>query len=238
VVLVHGGGCGAWCWTPLLPSLGARAVAVDLPPRSIRGGPARHVAPPQLDRVDVGSWAASVLSDADAAGFERFVLAGHSLGGLTVAEVARIAPERVAHLVLVSAVAPPEGLTVLDVLPPEVIERSAGGLTDDVLAWMFGNDMDAAQLRLVVDHTGTEAVQVITTPVSRVGLPADIPVTFVRLLRDQALPPAVQDSCIASLRASPGSTVEVVEIDSGHMVMITHPEALAAVLDGIAAPRP
>jgi pimeloyl-ACP methyl ester carboxylesterase len=235
VVLVHGGGHGAWCWERMVPLLRAPVLAVDLPPRSIRGGTARHDAPPGLADVTVATWAASVLRDADAAGLDRFVLAGHSLGGLTIAEVARLAPERVVHLVFVSAAVPPDGGTVLDVLPPEVLDRTASGLTDDVLAWMFGNDMDDEQLRFLLDRAGTEAVQVVTTPASRVGMPAGLPVTYVRLLRDHALPPAVQDACIAALRESPGSDVDVVELDAAHDVMISRPHELAAVLDRIAA---
>ena len=36
-VLVHGGAHGAWCWQPLLTHLDGRSLAVDLPPKSVRG---------------------------------------------------------------------------------------------------------------------------------------------------------------------------------------------------------
>lgn len=45
------------------------------------------------------------------------MLIGPSMGGITVAEVARRVPERVAHLVFVSCLVPPEGGTVVDALP-------------------------------------------------------------------------------------------------------------------------
>ena len=39
-VLVHGGAHGAWCWDPLLPFLDGPVLAVDLPPKAVRGLPA------------------------------------------------------------------------------------------------------------------------------------------------------------------------------------------------------
>ena len=38
VVLVHGGAHGAWCWEPTIPHLTGRVLALDLPPKAIRGG--------------------------------------------------------------------------------------------------------------------------------------------------------------------------------------------------------
>ena len=70
--------------------------------------------------------------------------------------------------------------------------------------------------------------------VTRVGIPPELPKTYVRLARDQALTPEDQDRQIENLRASPGGEVRVVELDTGHMVMISAPEALAAVLAEVA----
>jgi len=39
--------------------------------------------------IGVDDFASSAIADIDAAGLDRFVLVGHSMGGLTIAEVAR-----------------------------------------------------------------------------------------------------------------------------------------------------
>jgi pimeloyl-ACP methyl ester carboxylesterase len=234
LVLVHGGGHGAWCWAPTVVLLAAPVLAVDLPPLSVRGGPRRHDHVPALDTLTLADWAGSVLDAATAAGWDRFVVAGHSLGGATIAEVTRRAPDRVAHVVYVSAVVPEEGGTVLAMLPSEIFERAAAGLTDDVVRDMFCTGMDEDQSRFVLDHVGTEVLGVMTEPVTRAGTPSAMPTTFVRLARDNALPPATQDGCIARLRLDV-DVVDVIEVDSGHDVMISAPAALAAVLDAIAA---
>jgi pimeloyl-ACP methyl ester carboxylesterase len=202
------------------------------------------VQPPELDTIGIDEFASSAIADIDAAGLDRFVLVGHSMGGLTIAEVARRIPERVEHLVFVSCIVPPEGGDVIDTLPEAVREMTRdaveaakaggdnpmGGLDEAAIRRMFCNDMDEVQTRYVLDHTGVEAAGAFADPVSRVGLPPDLPTTYVRLLRDQALSPDDQDAQIANLRSSPGLEVQVVELDTGHDVMISAPARLAEVL--------
>jgi len=249
LVLVHGGAHGAWCWEPTLPLLDPPVLAVDLPPKSIRGVPAAPEPPPDLMTTTLDDFARSALADVDAAGFERFVLAGHSMGGLTIAELARRVPERVAHLVFVSCMVPPEGGLVVEGVPGdsreaasasfsdegEVEERSVAGLEEDGTRRMFCNDMDDAQTRFVLDHVGSEAFAVFGERVTRHGIPRDLPVTYVRLARDQALTPADQSEAIARLRESPGSEVCEVELDAGHDVMISRPDLLAGALRDVRA---
>ena len=86
VVLVHGGMHGSWCWDTVRPFLASPTVAVDLPGRGTR--------PADLASVTLDDSVAAVLDDAERAGFERFVLVGHSLGGVTITETAVRHPER------------------------------------------------------------------------------------------------------------------------------------------------
>jgi pimeloyl-ACP methyl ester carboxylesterase len=246
-VLVHGGAHGAWCWEPLLPLLDGDALAVDLPPKVIRGVPDASDLP-ELRSLRLGDFVESTLRDVDDAGFERFVLVGHSMGGLTVSELAGRVPERVAHLVYVSCMVPPEGQSAIDALPLELrdmtrhtVEESnrggdnrIGGLDEQTTRAMFCNDMDEDQTRFVLAHTGTEVAAVLVEPTSRTGIPPELPKTFVKLLQDQSLPPDHQDTLVESLRDSPGGDVDVVTIDSGHDVMISRPKELAGVLNRIA----
>src|SRR3954465_10273505 len=94
VVFVHGGAHGAWCREPLLPFVDGDALAVDLPPKSVRGGSRRLEPVLELRTLTVGDFADSGLRDVDAAGIDRFVLVGHSMGGLTISEIAGRVPDR------------------------------------------------------------------------------------------------------------------------------------------------
>lgn len=252
VVFVHGGGHGAWCWGPVLDRLAAPGLAVDLPPQAVRGGPDRFADLPELRTLTVADFATSVLTAADAAGLDRFVLVGHSLAGVTIPEVARRAPERVAHLVFLSCTVPAEGGSCLDRLhddlaamsraavavslaTPPTGSRGASPMSDDMLRHLFGTDLDDDAMQLVLDRFGTEVIGVIDEPVSRQGLPADIPKTWIRLLRDAALAVEDQDLSIAYLEASPGGPVTVLDLDTGHNAMLSRPGEVAAIVDGIAA---
>lgn len=227
VILVHGGACGSWCWEPLFSHLHSQAFAVDLPPASIRGVPPPGELPPDLASVTLSDWSRAVLDLADEHGVDRFVLAGHSLGGLTIADVACRAPARVAHVVFVSALVPPEGANAFEALPQAMLDAVNG---PDMVGTMFCNDLDDAQTQFVRDHVGTEAAQVMLEPVTRAGWPAGLPATYVWLTRDAALIPEAQSASIGAL----GGDVHVVELDAGHMVMIGRPDLLAPVLDEIA----
>ncbi|MEW6268067.1 MAG: alpha/beta fold hydrolase [Thermodesulfobacteriota bacterium] len=247
LVLVHGGAHGAWCWQPMLPHLRRRALAIDLPPTAIRGVTADVAPPPEVRTTGLREFADAVLTATDQAGLARFALVGHSMGGLTIAEVARRAPERVTGLAFVSCLVPPEGGTVVDALPAAVREmtreamtraRDEGtfgpGMDEDLKRQMFCNDMDEEQTRFVLERCGHECVAAFLDTVIRTGIPPELPKTYVRLLRDQALDPPTQDEQIANLRASPGGDVTVVELDSGHDAMVSRPRELAALLNTIA----
>jgi pimeloyl-ACP methyl ester carboxylesterase len=248
IVLVHGGAHGAWCWEPTRSCLEGTVLAVDLPPKAIRGVPAPDPVPAELATTTLDDFATSTIADIDAAGIDRFVLVGHSMGGLTLAEVAARIPERVTHLVFVSCMVPPEGGRVAEGVPShsreavtQLLEQLGAGsfpsvrMDDATITSMFCNDMTPEQTRFVLDHTGLEVGPLFGEKVSRSGVPAHLPKTYVRLARDDALSPSDQDEAIARLRECPGGDVEVVELDTGHNVMISAPDQLAPILDAIAA---
>jgi len=65
------------------------------------------------------------------------------------------------------------------------------------------------------------------------GLPASLPRTFVRCLRDPIQPRALQDRLIANCGAD-----DVLDIDTGHTPAIDDPVALATLLDRIVGAAP
>jgi pimeloyl-ACP methyl ester carboxylesterase len=225
-VLVHGGGFDSRCWEPLVPLLDGDVLAVDLPGRD---GDAS---------VTVDDFAESVVAAIVERDWTDVTLVGHSLAGITLPRVAGRIPQRLHQLVFVSASVPPEGVSVLDVLgslSPTVSEVAAkigdavvderGVLHPDFAAAMFCNDMDDATKAWTLARMTPEVMGVIATPMTLAGL-GTIPRTYVRLLHDESVTLDAQNQMIATLEPC-----AVVDLDAGHMAMISAPTALASVLN-------
>ena len=115
--------------------------------------------------------------------------------------VAERIPERIAHLIFVSCCIPAQGATVMGTITPEVRQVDPGDGAPGVLdagaaRQMFCNDMDEAQTRFVLENLVPEAPRPMLEPVSLAGLALPIPRTYVKLLRDASLSPALQDAFI------------------------------------------
>ncbi len=97
VVLTDGIGCAGWIWRRLAPALASDRRVLHW---NLRGH-GRSGPPPDLAHATLDRCVEDLLAVLDAAGEERAVLAGHSMGVQVVLEAQRRAPERVAGLVLV-----------------------------------------------------------------------------------------------------------------------------------------
>ena len=103
-VLVHGSWQGAWSWDGVRDRLrahGHRVITPSLPGRGDIGE----------DRSWIGhdDNVAAVLAALDADGAGPVILAGHSLGGVTISQVADQRPGRIAQLVYCDAFALEDG---------------------------------------------------------------------------------------------------------------------------------
>lgn len=172
---------------------------------------------------------AAVLEDAELAGWERFALVGHSMGGLTITETAVRHPDRVAHLVYVAALVPAPGETIEGLMTGDAGVPHEGGavpvLDAAVGKALFGNDVDDERWAWAQRQLVPEAHALFTATPSGPP-PASIPRTYVSMTRDVPVPPELAARMAAN--AGPGTARRT--IDAGHEVMLSDPEALAAVL--------
>ncbi len=116
-VLIHGAWHGGWCWRAVMSELerkGDRSFAPDLPGHC--GNPMDHA------QVTLAAYVDYVARFIEERGLNDVVLAGHSLGGLTISGVAEKIPQRLKRVVFVSA------MVILDgAMPAQELERVAPG---------------------------------------------------------------------------------------------------------------
>jgi len=109
-VLVHGAWCGAWTFDPMVAALeaeGHRAFALDLPGMGQRTAELNPA-------IGLSTHVEDAVGQIDALGLDRFVLVGHSYGGMVVTGVADRLADRIEALVYLDAFLPQDGQSVWD----------------------------------------------------------------------------------------------------------------------------
>jgi pimeloyl-ACP methyl ester carboxylesterase len=95
---------------------------------------------------------------------------------------------------------------------------------------LFGNGMDDEELAWCMARLVPEAETLTSEPVDLTALPAPVPRTWILTTNDAALRPDMQRRFIENA----GGDCRVIELDAGHMCMISRPETLAEHLNDIA----
>ena len=235
-VLVHGGFHGAWCWSRTIDELrrlGHHARAVDLPGHGSR----RH----EVEPTTIAGRREAILSVLEPGD----VLVGHSGGGFDITMAADAAPDRVGHLVYLTAALPREGHT----WPEAMAMRDDGTIGDFDVAGMlahlkvaddgsmsiatvegarrlFFHDCDDATVEWAFSQLCPErAGETSTTPTSIPNFwSADLPRSCIHCLQDHAQPAWLSELVASRLGVTP------LTIDTSHSPFLSRPAELAALL--------
>lgn len=241
LVLVHGLASSRVVWRSVVPVLGRdrRVLAIDVP--------GFGDAPPAGPGFELGRVARAVLAGLEQAGVdEGFDLVGHSMGGAIALTLAAIAPERVAHAVLVA----PAGLRPFHPVAarlagagaePLVRLRSLAAPLAD-LAWgrralLAAGVVDArgigpAETRALIAASArarrtSAALAAVAAADLRplLGAPP-VPLALLWGREDRVVPLRVAEAARA---AAPDVPLRIIE-GAGHLVMVERPHAFAAAV--------
>jgi pimeloyl-ACP methyl ester carboxylesterase len=229
IVLVHGAFADASGWAGVIERLkgdGYRVIAPANPLRSVAGDSA---------------YLASVLTAIPG----PVVLVGHSYGGVVITNAAAGKPN-VKALVYVSAFAPDEGESTFDILTRfpgsklplalrlQPFPRPDGGLDFDgyidpaLFHDVFAADVPAATAAIMA---ASQRPAALPTGSEKTHDPAwkTIPSWFVVAGNDQTIPPDAERFMAKRAHS------QVVEVDSSHVAMISHPGPVADLIRTAAA---
>ncbi len=228
MVLVHGGGFAGSCWDRTVACLSEPAVGLDLPGRGAR--------PADLSAVTVADFVDVVVEEVERLGSDDVLLVGHSMAGLTLPRVVGRVGDRLRGVVFVSCDVPPQGSSLMSTLDPSIQEMAGvapkeevtGVLDADIARAIFCNDMDEKLTAYTLSIMTPESRSVLFELSDVSGLTEPVPRTWVRLGRDAIITPEMQDEMIATIGGA-----QVLDLDSGHMAMISRPAELAALLSAV-----
>ncbi|HYC05001.1 MAG TPA: alpha/beta fold hydrolase [Azospirillaceae bacterium] len=223
LLLLPGMLCDARLWSDVRGRLGADVGEVRVP---------------DLDRqVTIAEMADDVLAQAPG----RFALAGFSMGAIVALEIARRAPERLSHLMLMNTTARPDTAERKGVRARQIYRAQTGGFRDVVVEdlkprYFAPGTPNLGNLRrlvigmaldLGVDVFRRQSLALMGRPDSRPTLSAiATPTLVIAADGDDLCPVEIHEEIH---RLIPGSRLTVLR-HCGHMAPLERPVAVAAAL--------
>ncbi|WP_224389554.1 alpha/beta fold hydrolase [Pseudonocardia sp. ICBG1293] len=224
-VLVHGSWGGGWIWAKVRPALEAQGHRVLAP--SLTGlGDRSHLRGPDVGLHTHITDIANLLEWEDV---DDAILVGHSYGGMVISGVCATVPDRVGGVVYLDAFAPRTGQSAFELLPfvrqlMGGLRRPDGAIEPADFATLFGIS-DAEDLRWLAAK-GTALpwnTHAETLPAGSEEVLARVPVTYVHCSGQDFFDETAANAAERGFRM-------VSWPDTGHLVQVTHPERVVALL--------
>jgi pimeloyl-ACP methyl ester carboxylesterase len=232
-VMVHGGGHGGWCFQPVADLLRGRGHEVHAP--SLTGlADRKHLLGPD---VGLDTHITDIANLLDYEDLQEVILVGHSYGGMVITGAADRSPRRIAGLVYLDAAIPHHGEALLDVSPGLQAFAAANQTVDGVELGLWPDAAAVSIYGLANCSLKDWAGQRLTPHPWKCF-------TDRLVLQDEqkvrAMPRTIIN-CTSTLAHRPAAiksrwfTAERVwEIDTGHDLMLTQPDAVAEMLARVA----
>jgi pimeloyl-ACP methyl ester carboxylesterase len=240
-VLVPGAWLGGWVWQAVAARL--RAAGHDVFPVTLTGlGERGHLARPE---IDLDTHITDVVNTMAWNDLTNVILAGHSYAGAVVTGVADRVPERITELVYVDSAPVADGMAMIDLYPPETLAEVRRTVDTSGEGWRLPFPGIAA-LEQDASLRGLDETDRALMEAKATAHPWGTYTQALRLHGDAA--PPYQQTVIAcddmrglvaagvpQIVAMTAAPWRYLEIDTGHWPMLSEPEQLARLFDGLAA---
>ena len=233
-VLVHGGGHGGWCYQKVARLLRAEGHEVHTP--TLTGlGERSHLLSPDIDLDTHIHDVVSLLFHED---LHDVTLVGHSYGGMVITGIADRTADRVGRIVYLDAANPVNGQSLVDVAGPVILITREHATVVDGVELVLHPAPGAAAFYGVTDPDDLAWMDERLTahPWACFEQPLE-------LTNEDALwaIPRYSIVCTSTLATRPKALMDeyrragrLWDIDTGHDLMITEPQAVADLLGTIA----
>jgi pimeloyl-ACP methyl ester carboxylesterase len=236
-VLVHGGAHGGWCYQRVARIL--RSTGHELYTPTMTGlGERSHLVRPD---IDLDTHIADIVAVLHFEDLHDGILVGHSYGGMVITGVADRATERVGRLVYLDAATPANGQSLVDVAGPLLEMARAQARFVDGVELVLAPGTEPAVMRNygVTDADDVAWMDARLTPHPWACFEQKLHLEHEDAVR--AIPQwhivctstlAVRDPELVARARAEG---RLWDVDTGHDLMITEPDAVAAYLEQVAA---
>ena len=231
-LVAHGAWSAGWAWRKMRPLLHNRGHELFTP--TYTGiGERVHLSAPE---VGVENHIADILGVIQFEDLRNIFLVGHSYGGMVATAVADRVPERLAEIVYLDAFVPGDGQSLFDLQSAEGRARMREDARRVGDGWRIPPnplppDMSETDVAWVVPRRVMQPLKTFEEPVHLSGAGKGLPKTYIYCTR-----PAPGDIFRQFAdRARSERGWRYFEIDASHSPHITAPDALATLLDKIAA---
>lgn len=241
-VLIPGGWCGGWVWKYVTASL--RRAGHEVYPITLTGmGERAHLARQDTNLDTHIQDVVNLLAYEELTGVS---IVGWSFGGMVMAGVAEVVPERLGRLLYLDAAEPQDGQSNYDMAGPEARaeeeelarKRGGGWLVPAPDEKTFANPLalgvyipDAVRRRWFVSKLTGQPIGTQSQPVSRKNSRvATIPHVYVVCTQGRSAESLARKR--EQIRSKPGATY--MELRGNHLAPVTSPEEVAATLLALA----
>ena len=227
-VLVHGGGHGGWCYQRVARIMRAKGQEVFTP--TLTGlGEREHLLCPA---VDLDMHITDVVKVLDFEDLHNAILVGHSYGGMVITGVADRATDRIGHLVFLDAATPKNGQSLVDVAGPMMRAARTKGRMVEGMELLLYPGTDPLNFYGVTDPEQLAWMKPKLTPHPWKCFEQKLVLTNEAAMRRIPQTHIVCSANLGTRRAELEALSEgrVFEIDTGHDLMISEPEAVAELL--------
>lgn len=223
LVFIYGAGLGTWIWNDISHSFDIPCLFLDYPGRDIDSKDTKG-----LTINDYSDFLCNKINNWQC---DKVVIVAHSIGGVIALDTLKKISPKLIGFIAISASIPKSGESFLSSFPwmGRILMKCLYGLLgtkppENVIRKGLCNDLSKEKADEVFNRFTPESKSIYEQKITY-NLP-DIPKLYIKLTNDAAYATQLQEKAIDNLKPD-----SVVEINSGHLPMISKPDDLIKIIN-------